>query len=106
MWFKYISSAIALLIPLSLFSLVQSLRLFATPRTVNIPGFPVLYHLPELAQSHVHWVDDVIQPSRLLLSPSSPAFNLSQHQGLLQLLALGGQSIGASASASVPPMNI
>ena len=45
------------------------------------PGFPVLHHLLELAQTHVHWIGDAIQPSRLLLSPSS-AFNLSQHQGL------------------------
>ena len=37
---------------------------------------------PELAQTHVHWVSDAIQPSHLLLSPSPPAFNLSQHQGL------------------------
>ena len=48
------------------------------------PGFPALYHLLELAQTHVHWVDDAIQPSCPLSSPSPPAFNLSQHQGLLQ----------------------
>ena len=46
-------------------------------------GFPVLYQLPELTQTHVHWVSDTIQPSHPLLSPS-PAFNLSQHQGLFQ----------------------
>ena len=44
-----------------------------------LPGFPALHHLPELAQIHVHRVSDVIQSSRLLLSPSSPAFSLSQH---------------------------
>ena len=37
---------------------------------------------PELAQTHVHWVGDAIQPSHLLSSPSPPAFNLSHHQGL------------------------
>ena len=47
----------------------------------SIPGFPVLHHLPEFAQTHVHGVCDVIQLSRPLLSPS-PALNLSQHQGL------------------------
>ena len=49
-----------------------------------------------------------MQPSRPLSSPSPPAFNLSQHQGLFNELALriGGQSTGASASASVLPMNI
>ena len=66
------------------------------------PGFPVLHHLLELAQTHVYWVGNAIQPPYPLLSPSPPAFNLSQHQ----LFASGGQSIGASASASIPPMNI
>ena len=69
----------------------------------HTPGFPVLHHLPEFAQTHVHWVNDAIQPSHLLSSPSPPAFSLSQHQGLF---ASGGQSTGDSASASVLPMNI
>ena len=47
-------------------------------------GFPVLCYLLEFAQTHVHWVGDAIQPSHPLLSPSLPAFNLSQHQGLFQ----------------------
>ena len=47
-------------------------------------GFPIHRQLPELAQTHVHRVSDAIQPSRLLLSPSLPAFNLAQHQGLFQ----------------------
>ena len=50
----------------------------------NTPGFPVLYHLLELAQTHVHQVGDAIQPSHPLLPPSPPALNLSQHQGLFQ----------------------
>ena len=49
----------------------------------SIPGFPVYHQLPELAQTHVHWVSDAIQPSHPLSSPS-PAFSLSQHQGLFQ----------------------
>ena len=49
-----------------------------------MPGFSVHHQLPELAQTHVHRVDDAIQPSHPLLSPSLPAFNLSQHQGLFQ----------------------
>ena len=49
----------------------------------STPGFPVLHHLPE-AQIHVHRVSDVTQPSCPLSSPSPPAFNLSQHQGLFQ----------------------
>ena len=50
----------------------------------SIPGFPVHHTLPELAQTHVHRVSDAIQPSHPLSSPSPPAFNLSQHQGLFQ----------------------
>ena len=47
-----------------------------------MPGFPVHHQLPELAQIHVYQVSDAIQPSHPLLSPSPPAFNLSQHWGL------------------------
>ena len=50
----------------------------------STPGFPVFYQLPELAQTHVHQVGDAIQLSHPLSSPSPPAFNLSQHQGLFQ----------------------
>ena len=50
-------------------------RRFENPTDDNKLAFPVLYHLPELAQTHVHWVSDVIQPSHPLLSPASPAFN-------------------------------
>ena len=52
------------------------------PHDCSMPGFPVHHQLPELAQTHVHRVGDAIQPSHLLLSPSPPAFNLSQYQGL------------------------
>ena len=54
------------------------------PHGLQHTSFPVFQHLLELTQSHVHWVGDVIQPSHPLLSPSPPAFNLSQHQGLFQ----------------------
>ena len=50
----------------------------------STPGFPVHHQLPELAQTHVHWVGDAIQPSHSLSPPSPPALNLSQHQGLFQ----------------------
>ena len=74
----------------------------------SVLGFPTLHSLSEFAQTQIHWVDDVIQRSHLLLPPS-PAINLSQHQGLFfesTLCIGGGQSIRASASASVLPMNI
>ena len=54
----------------------------------STPGFPVLHHLPELAQTRVHWVGDAIWPSYPLLSPSTPSFNLSQHQVFSNDLAL------------------
>ena len=71
------------------------------------PGFPVLHYRLEFAQTHFRWVNDAIQLSHPL-SPSTLALSLSQHQGLFNVLAFesGGQSIGASASASVLPVNI
>ena len=48
----------------------------------STPGFPVLHHLPEFAQTRVHWVSDTIQPSHPLSSPSPAAFSLSQHQDI------------------------
>ena len=48
----------------------------------STPGLPVHHQLPEFTQTHVHRVSDAIQPSHPLSSPSPPAFNLSQHQGL------------------------
>ena len=54
------------------------------PMDCSRPGFPVLHQLPELTQTHVHSVSNAIQPSHPLSSPSSPAFNPSQHQGLFQ----------------------
>ena len=65
-------------------SVAQSCLALCKPMDCHMPGFSVLCHLPELAQTHVHWVNDAIQPSRPLLSPSPPTFNLSQHQGLFQ----------------------
>ena len=65
------------------FSLVaQSCLTLCDPMDCSTLGFPVHHQLPELVQTHVHWVGDAIQPSHLLSSPSPPAFNLSQHQGL------------------------
>ena len=45
---------------------------------------PIHQQLPELTQTHVHWVGNAIQPSHPLSSPSPPAFNLSQHHHLFQ----------------------
>ena len=92
------------------FSSVPQLCLtLCNPLDCSMQGFPVLHQLPELAQTHVHRVSEAIQPFHPLSSPSPPAFNLSQHQRIFpmsQFFASHGQSIGASASASVLPMNI
>ena len=61
------------------------------PMNCSMPGFPVHHQLPELAQTHVHPVGDAIQPSHPLSSPSPPAFNLSQHQGLFQWVSSSHQ---------------
>ena len=61
-------------------SVAQSCPTLCDPMDCSILGFPVLHHLPELAQTHVHRVCDAIQPSHPLSSPSPPAFNLFQHQ--------------------------
>ena len=60
------------------------------PVDCSMPGFPVLHYHPEFAQTHVHWVGDAIQPSYSLLSPS-PAFNLSQNQGLFKWVSSPNQ---------------
>ena len=72
----------------------------------SMPGFPVLHYLPEFAQIHVHWVSVTISSSASSFSfclqffPTSASFTMSQ------ILTPGGPSIGASASATVLPMNI
>ena len=70
---------------ISCYSVAQPCPTLCDPMDYSMPGFPVLHHLLEIAQTHIHWVGDTIQPSCPLLFPSPPAFNLSQHQGLLSL---------------------
>ena len=65
-------------------SVTQSSLTLCDPMDCSTPGFPVHHQLPELAQTHVYQVSDAIQTSHPLLSPSPPAFSLSQHQGLFQ----------------------
>ena len=65
-------------------SVTQSCLTLCDPMNCSTPGLPVHHQLSEFTQTHVHWVSDAIQPSHLLLSPSPPAPNPSQHQGLLQ----------------------
>ena len=70
-------------------SVAQSFLTLCNPMACSRPGLPVHHQLPEFTQTHVHWVGDAIQPSHPLLSPSPPAFNLSQNQGLFKESALG-----------------
>ena len=90
---------------------VQSLSRVQLCNPINrsTPGLPVHHHLPESTQTHVHWVDDAIQPSYTLSSPFSScpqSFPASGSFPVSQLFTWGGQSIGVSASTSVLPMNI
>ena len=64
------------------FSVTKSCLTLCNPMDCSTPVFPVLHHLLEVAQTHVHWVTDAIQPSHPLSTPSPPALNLSQHQDL------------------------
>ena len=78
--------------PAATLSLVaQSCPTFWDPMDCSTSGFPVVHHLLDLAQTHVHWVSDAIQPSPPLSSPSPPTFNLSQHQGLLYWVSCSNQ---------------
>ena len=73
----------------------------------SMPGFPVLYHLPEFAQIHVHGVSDAIQPSHPL-SPTS-ALSLSQHQEsfpVSRFFASGGQYWSFSFSQSFTSQHV
>ena len=79
------------------------------PMDRSTPGIPVYHQLQELSQTHDPSAGDAIQPSHPLLSSSPPAFNLPQHQCIFQWVGFSHQvakSIGASASASVLPVNI
>ena len=65
-------------------SVTQSCPTLWDPTDCSTPGLPIHHQLPEFTQTHIHWVSDAIQPSHPLLSPSPPAFNLFQHQGLFE----------------------
>ena len=72
-------------------SFTQSCPTLCDPLNHSTPGLPVHHQLLEFTQIHVHWVSDTIPPSHPLWSPSPPAFNLSQHQGLFQWVSSSHQ---------------
>ena len=89
-------------------SVVQSCLTLFDPMNCSMRCLPVHHQLPEPTQTHVHWVSDATQPSHPLSVPFSScpqSFPASGSFQMSQLFASGGQSIGASASTSVLPMN-
>ena len=76
---------------MQLSSVSQLCPTLCNPMDCSTPGLPVHHQLPELAQTLVYWVGDSIQPSHPLSSPSSPAFNLSQHRGLFKWISSSHQ---------------
>ena len=65
-------------------SVAQSCPTLCDPMNCSTSGLPVHHQLPESTQTHVHQVNDAIQPSHPLSTASPPALNLSQHQGLFK----------------------
>ena len=88
-------------------SVAQSCPTLCDPMSHSTPGLPVHHQLLEFTPTHVRWVSDAIQPSHPLLSPSPPALNLSQHQGLFRWVSSSHQvaKVLVSASTSVLPVN-
>ena len=72
-------------------SVTQLCPALCNPMNRSTPGLPVHHELPEFNQTHVHWVGDAIQTSHPLSSPSPPAPNPSQHQGLFRWVSLPHQ---------------
>jgi len=88
-------------------SVAQSCPTLCDPMNHNTPGFSVHHQLLESTQAHVYRVDDAIQPSHPLSSPSPSAFSLSQHQGFFQWVSSPHQVAKALEFQlpSVLPMN-
>ena len=76
-----------ILVSVQFSSVAQSCPTLCDPMNCSMPGLPVHHQLPEFTQTHIHWVHDAIPPSHPLSSPSPPAFNLSQHQGLFKWIS-------------------
>ena len=111
--FSFSPLSIILAVDLSLLYSVSCVLTLCDAIDCSMPGFPPscsrLHHLLEFAQTHVHWVGDVIQPCCPLSPRSPPALSLSQNQGLFLmnwLFASDGQSSEASTSAWSLPMNM
>ena len=87
-------------------SVAQSCPTLWDPMDCSMPGFPVHQQVPEPTQTHVHHISDANQPSHPLSSPSPPAFNHSQHQGLFQWVSSSHQMAKYwSFSFNISPSN-
>ena len=89
--FFFFSKSFYLFLSVPVSSVTRSCLTLYDPIDCSTPGLPVHHQLPEPTQTHVHLVGDAIQPSHPLSSPSSPAFNLSQHQGLFKWVSFSHQ---------------
>ena len=87
----YASSSLAFCMEFQFSSVNQLCLTFCGPVDCSIPDFHAHHKLQELAQTHVYWVNDGIQPSSPLLFPSPPTFNFSQHQGLFKWVSSSHQ---------------
>ena len=83
-WLSYMCVCVYIHISVQFSLVAQSCPTLCNPMNRSTPGLPVHHQLPEFTQTHVHRVDDAIQPSRPLSSPSPLTPNPSQHQGLFQ----------------------
>ena len=81
-------------------SIAQLCPTLCHPIDCSIPGFPVLHHPLEFAQTHIHWITDVIQPSSPLLPLSPPVLKLSQHLGLFQWVGYSQQGADTKSKKS------
>ena len=79
--------------PYQFSSVAQSCPTLCNPMNCSTQGFPVIHQLLEFTQTHVHWFGDAIQPSHRLSSPSPPAPNPSQHQGLFKWVSSSHQAL-------------
>ena len=91
MFLEMFLGAVLILVPVQFSSVAQSCLTLCDPMNHNTPGCPVHHQLPEITQTHVHRVGDTIYSSHALSSPSPPAHNLSQHQGLFQRVSSSHQ---------------
>ena len=96
----YIFAVIFFLHSVQFSSVAQSCPTLCNPMDYSMPGFPVHHQLPELAQTHVHWVSDTIQPCHLLLLSIFPSIRVFSNESFLHIRWPNYWSLSFSISAS------